>query len=131
MSNMNSFHLKDRSPYTSTATISLNSTSPDFNDPMEETFRKHRGKTRKLWFYMLTDISFFNHKGVLRCSMVECSTRNPGVLVSIRPGSSGFFVGVSLGKTLQSPSLVLVKPRKDMNNVSCRRDMTEIFLKAE
>ena len=31
---------------------------------------------------------------------------------------------------LQSPSLVLVKPRKDMNNVSCRRDMTEIVLKA-
>ena len=37
---------------------------------------------------------------------------------------------VSLGKTLQSPSLVLVKPRKDMNKVSCRRDMTEILLKA-
>ena len=31
---------------------------------------------------------------------------------------------------LQSPSLVLVKPKKDMNNVSCRRDMTEIVLKA-
>ena len=42
----------------------------------------------------------------------------------------GFFVGVSLGKTLQSPSLVLVKPRKDMNNVSCCRDITEILLKA-
>ena len=41
----------------------------------------------------------------------------------------GFCVGVSLAKTLQSPSLVLVKPRKDMNNVNCRRDMTEIPLK--
>ena len=42
----------------------------------------------------------------------------------------GFFVEVSLVKTLQSPSLVLVKLRKDMNNVSCCRDMTEILLKA-
>ena len=31
--------------------------------------------------------------------------------------------------TLQSPSPVLLKPRKDMNDVSCRRDMTEILLK--
>ena len=42
----------------------------------------------------------------------------------------GFFVGVSFGKTLQRPSVVLVKPRKDMNNANCRRDMTEILLKA-
>ena len=27
-------------------------------------------------------------------------------------------------------SLVLVKPRKDMNNVRCRRDMTEMLLKS-
>ena len=39
------------------------------------------------------------------------------------------FAGVSLGKTLQSPSLVLVQPRKDINNVSRRRDMTEILFK--
>ena len=26
--------------------------------------------------------------------------------------------------------LVLVKPRKDMNNASCQRDMTEMLLKA-
>ena len=46
-------------------------------------------------------------------------------------GSSGvFFVGVSLGKTLQSLSLVLVKPREDMNNKSCHRDITQILLKA-
>ena len=42
----------------------------------------------------------------------------------------GFFEGASLGKTLQSPSLVVVKPRKDMDNVSCRPDITEILLKA-
>ena len=67
--------------------------------------------------------------GVLRGSVVKCLTRNQGVQGSSRTGSSEFFVGVSLGKILQSPSLVLVKPRKDMNNVNCRRDMTEILLK--
>ena len=54
---------------------------------------------------------------------------NPGVLDSNHMGSSGFAVGVSLGKTLQNPSLVLVKPRKDKNNVSCGHDMTERLLK--
>ena len=68
--------------------------------------------------------------GVSRGSVVKCLTRNPGVLGTSRTRSSGFFVGVSLGKTLQSPSLVLVKPRKDMNDVSCRRDITKILLKA-
>ena len=68
--------------------------------------------------------------GGLRGSVVKCLTRNAGVLGSSRTGSSGFFVGVSLGKTVQSLSLVLVKPRKDMNNVRCRRDRTEILLKA-
>ena len=63
-------------------------------------------------------------------SVVKCLTHNPGVLSSSHTGSSGFFVGVSLGKTLQSPSLVLGKPKKDMNNVSCSCDMTEILLKA-
>ena len=37
---------------------------------------------------------------------------------------------LSLGKTLQGPSLVLLKPWKYMNNMGCRRDMTEILLKA-
>ena len=41
-----------------------------------------------------------------------------------------FFMGLSLGKTLQRSSLVPVKPRGDMNNVSCRRETTEIMLKA-
>ena len=52
-------------------------------------------------------------------------THNPGFLGS----SLGFLWGMSLGKTLQSYSLVLVKPGKDMNSVSCRHDMTEILLK--
>ena len=68
-------------------------------------------------------------KGVLRGSVVKRLTRNPGVLGSSRTGSSGVFVGVSLGKTLQSLSLVLDKPRNDINNVSYRRDMTEVLLK--
>ena len=67
-------------------------------------------------------------RGVLRRSVVKGLTHNPGVRATLDP--LGFYVGVSLGKTLQSPSLVLVKPRKDMNNVSCRCDMTEILLKA-
>ena len=68
--------------------------------------------------------------GILHGPVVKCLTLNPGVLGLSGTGSSGLFVGVSLGKTLQSPSLVLVKPRKDMNNVSCCSDMTEILLKA-
>ena len=45
-------------------------------------------------------------------------------------GSSGFFRGSVLGQDTSEPSLVLVKPRKDMNNVSCHRDMTEVLFKA-
>ena len=66
---------------------------------------------------------------VLCCSVVECLRHNLGALDSNHTGSSTFFMGMSLGKTLQSPSLVLVKPRKDMNNVSRQHDMTEIMLK--
>ena len=67
---------------------------------------------------------------VPRGSVVKCLTRNPGVLGSSLTGSSGFFRGSVLGQDTSEPSLVLVKPRKSMNNVSCRRDMTEILLKA-
>ena len=66
---------------------------------------------------------------VPRGSVVKCLTRNPGVLGSSRTRSSGFFRGSVLGQDTSEPSLVLVKPRKDMNNVSCRLDMTEILLK--
>ena len=69
-----------------------------------------------------------NGCGVLYGSMVKCLTRNPEVLGSSHTGSSGFFVGVSLGKTLQNDSLVLVKSSIDMNNVSCRRAMIAILL---
>ena len=68
-------------------------------------------------------------QGVPHGSVVKCLIHNPGVLGSSHTRSSGFFVGVSLGKALLSPSLVLAKSRKDMNNVNCRRDMTEILLK--
>ena len=75
--------------------------------------------------------SFHSHTisyGVSRDSVVKCLTRNPGVPVSSCTRSSWFFLGVFLGRILHSPSLVLMKPRKDMNNVSCCCccDMTEI-----
>ena len=58
-----------------------------------------------------------------------CLARNPGVVCSSRTGSFGLFMGASLCKALQRHSQVLVKPRKDMINVSCCRDMTGIMLK--
>ena len=39
-------------------------------------------------------------------------------------------VGKSSGKTFQRPNPVQVKPRKDINSVSCRRDMTEITVES-
>ena len=65
-----------------------------------------------------------------RGSVVKCLTCNLWVLGSSHTGSSGFFHGSVLGQDTSEPSLVLVKPRKDMNNVNCRCDMTEILLKA-
>ena len=41
---------------------------------------------------------------ILSCSLVKCSTRNLEVLGASCTGSSVSFVGVSLGKTLYSPS---------------------------
>ena len=67
---------------------------------------------------------------VLCGSVVKCLTHKPGILGSSRTGSSGGFCGSVLGQDTSEPSLVLVKPRKDMNNVNCRCDMTEILLKA-
>ena len=70
-------------------------------------------------------------RGVLCGSVVNSLTLNQGVLSSSHTGFSGFFRLSVLGQdTLQTPSLVLVKADTDMNNVSCRRDMTEILLKA-
>ena len=62
---------------------------------------------------------------VLRGSVVKCLTRNLGILCLNRTGSSRFLVEVSLGKKLQTPSLALVVPRRDKNNVSSRRDTVE------
>ena len=45
-------------------------------------------------------------------------------------GTTGFLVGMTLGKTLQSPNLFRMKPRKDINNVSRGNDVTEIALNA-
>ena len=77
---------------------------------------------------------FFRMRGPALPSGKVCLTRNPGVLVSSRTGSAGFFVGEggggSLGKTLQNPRLFLVKPRKYINNVRCLLEITEILLKA-
>ena len=67
---------------------------------------------------------------VPRGPVVKRLTCNPGILGLSRTGSSGFFGGSVLGQDTSEPSVVLVKPRKDMSNVSCRRDMTEILLKA-
>ena len=49
---------------------------------------------------------------------------------SVRCQQQWFFEGVSLGKTHQISSLVdlLVKSRKDMNDVRCHCDMTKIIL---
>ena len=41
----------------------------------------------------------------------------------------GFLWECPWARQLQSPSLVLVKPKNNMNNVSCQRDMTDILLK--
>ena len=67
---------------------------------------------------------------VPRSSAVKCLTRDPGVLGSSRTRSSGFFRGSVLRQDTYEPSLVLVKPREDMNSVSCSRDITEILLNA-
>ena len=72
---------------------------------------------------------FRSRLGVPRGPVVKCLTCNQGVLSSSHTGSSGFFHGNVLGQDTSEPSLVLVKPRKNMNNVSCCRDMTEILLK--
>ena len=69
-------------------------------------------------------INFSPADRVLRGSAVKCLTRNPGVLGSTALDPLAFFVGVSLGKTLQSTG----ETQESMNNVCCHRDMTEILL---
>ena len=73
---------------------------------------------------------FQNCGGVLRASVVKCLTRNPGVLGSNLTGSSGFFRGSVLGQDTSEPQPSTGETQEDMNNLSCRRDITEILLKA-
>ena len=68
--------------------------------------------------------------GVLRGSVVECLSRNPGVLGSSLTGSSGFFRGSVLGQATSEAQPSTGETQQDVNNVNCRRDMTEILLKA-
>ena len=63
--------------------------------------------------------NILSKEAVLPCSVVERLTRNTRVLGSTRTGPSGVLMGVSLGKTLQSPCMVFEKPGKEMNNVNC------------
>ena len=93
--------------------------------------RYHRSPffSRNIYFYIsLTNLGSRSTLRILHGSVVKCVTPNPGVLGSSCAGSSRFYEGVSLSKTLQNPSLVLVKPRKDMN-VSCCCDMIEYCCK--
>ena len=72
-------------------------------------------------------------RGVLRGSVVNCLTRNPGVLGSSRTGilSVFFFRGSVPGQDTAEPHPSTGESqRKHMNKVSCRLDMTEILLKA-
>ena len=62
--------------------------------------------------------------------MVKCLTCNPVVLGSSHTGSPGFFRGSVLGQDTSEPQPSTGETRKDVNNVSCRRDMTEILFKA-
>ena len=50
-------------------------------------------------------------------SVVKCITCNLEAPGSSCTGSSGILVRVSLGKSLQSLSIVLVKPRKHINSL--------------
>ena len=59
----------------------------------------------------------------------DLTTRVGPFLGSSSTGSYWLFVRMSFGKILHRPSLEVVKPRKDMNNVSCSHDLTEIILK--
>ena len=109
------------------------------NSPNAVVFKSGSSHAWFSWsviYAICTDIHLLSW--VLIGSVVKCLTRNLG-----GGGGGGLlfpvfeqhwiiwvFLGVSLGKTLQSPSLELVKPRKDMNSVRCRLDMIEIKLKA-
>ena len=60
----------------------------------------HRNENDDDFVVFCSDLSF--HWRVPRGSVVRCLTRNPGTWVRASLDPLGFFVGVSLGKTLQS-----------------------------
>ena len=64
--------------------------------------------------------------GVLRGSVVKCLTCNPGVLGSSHTGSCVFFRGSVLWQDTSEPQPSTGETQEDVNNVNCRRDMTEI-----
>ena len=55
-----------------------------------------------------------NEPEVLAGSVLQCVTQSLEAPGSSHTGSSGFIMGVSLGLTLQRPSLVLGNPWKSM-----------------
>ena len=63
-----------------------------------------RDKKKQVYHGIHVVLRFINDSGVLRGSVVKCLTCNPGVLGSSRTGSSGYFVGVSLGTSKPQPS---------------------------
>ena len=70
------------------------------------------------------------HVRVPSSLVVKRFTRNPGVLDSSRTRSSWFFSWECPWARHFRAKPTTSKTRKDMNNVSCRRDMTEMLLKA-
>ena len=75
-------------------------------------------------------LSTFFQSWIPRDSVVKCLTHNPGVQGSSRTGSSGFFSQECPWARHFRAQPSTGETRKDVNNVSCRRDMTEILLKA-
>ena len=68
--------------------------------------------------------------GVMRGTAVKCLARDIKVPGSSLTRFTDFFFQASLGKTLQSPSLAMVKPTKYMNISAVALIMTEVMLKA-
>ena len=89
----------------------------DFNN---EEINIYPPKKKTLSFCLSVSLKFSNNEPqcvieVLRGSAVKFMTFSHEASGSSCTGSSGFFVEVSLTKTLQNPSLVLVKHRKYIN----------------
>ena len=56
------------------------------------------------------------------------SSRSSWIQAALDP--LGVFRGSVLGRDTSEPQPSSGEPREDMNNISCRRDMTDILLKA-